>query len=141
MRGILDSMVTRFFSLVVALAIAGAPAALEACQIACASTQPTPAHDMHQAHHHHSAAAAESWHEAPAPADRLSPHAPACDHNDGATILSTIAGRASDTVMLLAAPVPPFSRVVHDDAFTAGHVDRAAPPDHPGIRVASPLRI
>ena len=136
-------MVKRFFSLVVALAIAGAPAALEACQIACASTAvlPMAAHDAHQAHHHHAPAADKPCHELPAAPHHLSPQAPPCDHDGEATVPSVTAARTFDVVLLYAVAVPPIADVVSTTAATFVPTPQSTLPERLEIRLASPLRI
>jgi hypothetical protein len=138
-------MVNRLFSLVVALAIAGAPVAMEACQIVCASTSvhPMEAHGPHQAHHHHAAAADGSCHESPAAPYHLSPQAPPCDH-DGRTeaaVPSVTAARASDAVLLCAAAVPSIADGGLAAASTLVPNRQSALPDRLEIRLATPLRI
>jgi hypothetical protein len=136
-------MVKRLFSLVVALAIAGAPVALEACQIACASmsSHPTHAHAMHRVHHHHATAADESCHETAVAPHQLSPQAPACDHDAEATVPTVAAARTSDGVPLIAATVPPVADVVFVHASTFVQARQSALSDRLEIRLASPLRI
>ncbi len=135
-------MVKRLFSLVVALAIAAAPVALEACQIACASTSvhPMAANDAHQAHHHHATGADRSCHEPPTAPHHLSPQAPPCDHNGEATVLSVTAA-PSDGALLYAAAVPPIADVVSAGASAFVSIRRSTLPDRLEIRLASPLRI
>lgn len=137
------SMVKRLFSLLVALAIVGAPVALEACQIVCASTlvHPMAAHDTHQAHHHHVTAADKSCHEPRAAPHRLSPQAPPCDHDGEATVPSVAAARASDGVLLHAAAVPPIADVVVAAASTFVPTRQSTLPDRLENRLARPLRI
>jgi hypothetical protein len=136
-------MVKRLFSLVVALAIAGAPVALEACQIACASRSvyPIAAHDTHQGHHHHATAADGSCHELPAAPNHLSPQAPPCDHDGEATAPSVTAARAPDSVLLYAAAVPPIANVVFAAPSTFVPIYQSPLPDRAEIRLVSPLRI
>ena len=135
-------MVKRLFSLVVALAIVGAPVALEVCQFVCASTlvHPTGALDTHEAHHHHATAADKGGHEPPA-AHHLSPHAPPCDHDAEATVPSVTAARASDGVSLYAAAVPPIAGVLFAAAATLVPTRQSALPGRLEIRLAIPLRI
>jgi hypothetical protein len=137
-------MVKRLFSLVVALAIAGAPVALEACQIACTSTSvhPVVAHDTQPAHHHHPTGAHGSCHEPRAAPHHLSPQAPACDHDDSeATVRSVTAARTSDGVLLYAAAVPPIADLGSAAASAFVPIRQSTLPDPLEIRVASPLRI
>src|SRR5262249_36892526 len=124
-----------------ALAVAGVPLALEACQIVCvsSSSDPTPAHDTHQAHHHRAVATRGSCHETAPP--RVSSHAPACDHEGEATVPSIIAGRTSDTVMQLAGTVRLVDDVVPVRTSTAVQARQGSSPDRLDIRRASPLRI
>ena len=142
MRGILKPMVKRLFALVVALAIAGAPLALEACQVACASTSANPvaAHDTHHAHHHHAAAASGSCHEPPATPHHLFPQAPPCDHDGEATVPSVTTARGSDATLFIANALP----CVADVVFAAASILETRPstlPNRLEIRLASPLRI
>jgi hypothetical protein len=136
-------MARRLFSLVVALAIAGAPVALEACQIACASTvvPSTAAHDAHQAHHHHATPAERPCHEAPAAPHHLSPEAPPCDHDDAATVPSVTVARTSDVVLLYAAAIPPIADVASTTASAIVPTPQSTLPERLEIRLARPLRI
>jgi len=142
-EGYTRSMVKRLFSLLVALAIAGAPVALEACQIACATTsvRPMAEHDAHQGHHHHSTAAGGSCHEPPATAHHVSPQAPPCDHDGEATVASVTAARTSDGVLLYAAALPPIADVVFAPSSPFLPTRQLTLPDRLEIRLASPLRI
>jgi hypothetical protein len=144
MRAILDSVATRLFSLGVALAIAGAPIALEACQIACGSMPAQPAAVQHAHVHgdHHAAAASHaSHHDAPAPPHRLLPQSAACDHDGDATAPSIVAARNSDGGLLAASPVVPGDEVVPAGATALVRIPRSTLPDCLGIRLASPLRV
>ena len=137
-------MVKRLFSLVVALAIAGAPVALEACQIGCeaASVHPMVAHDTHQAHHHHATNARESRHELPAAPHHVSPYAPPCDHDGEATVASVATARtAFDSVLLHAVAVSPIADVVLAARSTIAAPRQLTLPDRLEIRLARPLRI
>jgi len=136
-------MVKRLFSLAVALAIAGAPVALEACQVACASllAHPTAAHDAQQGHHHHAAAADGICHERPAAPHHLSPQPPLCDHGGEATVPGVIAARNSDGVLFYAAAAPPIADVVFAAAPTFVPIHQSTSSDRLEIRLASPLRI
>lgn len=136
-------MLKRLFSLVVALAIAGAPLALEACQIACASTpiHPMAAHDAHLNHHHHGTAAGGSCHEPPATPHHLSPQAPPCDHDGEANVPSVTAARTSDCILLHAAEVQSIADVVFTAVPTFVPSGQSTLPDRLGIRLASPLRL
>ena len=141
--GYTRSMVTRLFSLFVALAIGGAPVALEACQIACASTSvhPMAAHDARQDHRHHATAASGSCHEQPATPHHLSSQAPPCDHDAEATEASIIPARTSDGVLPYAAAAPLVADVVLGAASTLVPTRQSTLPDRLEIRLASPLRI
>jgi len=136
-------MVKRLFTLVLALALAGSPVALEACQIACSSTlaDPMTAHDTHQGHHHHATPADGSGHESPAAPHHLSPQVPPCDHAGDTTIPSVTAARTSDGVLLDAVAVPPIEDVVLAGAATGAAAARLTLPDRLEIRLASSLRI
>lgn len=134
-------MVKRLFSLVVALAIAGAPVAPEACQIACASTTVHPMAAAHHAHHDHATADGRPCHEQPRPTHQLAPHVPPCDHDGEATVASVAAARTSDGVLLYAVAAPPSADVVFAGASTVLPDNRPALTDRLEIRLASPLRI
>ena len=135
-------MVRRLFSLVVALVIAAAPVALEACQIACESTSVHPIAAHHtQAHHHHATTADESCHELPAAPHYVSPQAPPCDHDGEATVAGVAAARTSDSVLLCAAAVSPVADVVFAPAPAIVPAGQSTLPDRLEIRLASPLRI
>ena len=136
-------MVKRLFSLMVALAIAGAPVALEACQVACASTSahPMAAHDTHHKHHHHATAPGETCHELPATSQQLSPHVPPCNHDGEATVASVTAARTSGGVLLGPAAVPAIADVVFAASSTFVPPRQSTLPDRLEIRLASPLRI
>jgi hypothetical protein len=72
-------MLRRIAPLLLALAVAGAPVALELCQIACASLAPQP--DAATAAHGHSSHSASCHDTAESPAP-LSFHAQPCGHGD-----------------------------------------------------------
>ncbi len=135
-------MVKRLFSLIVALAIAGPPLALEACQIACTSTSahPMAAHGTHHDDHHH-AAAGETCHELPVTPQQLSPHAPPCNHDGEATVASVTAARTSDGVLLGPAAAPAIANVVVAASPTFVPLLQSPLPERLEIRLASPLRI
>ena len=137
-------MVKRLFSLVVTLAIAGAPVALEACQIACASTtvHPLAVQDAHQAHHRHATGDDRPCHEQAPATHQVSADVPPCDHDGEATVASVTAARtSSDGVLLYAAAPPPIADVVFATASTFFSERRPSLTDRLEIRLASPLRI
>ena len=136
-------MLKRLFSLIVALAIAGAPVALEACQIACASTSahPMSAHDSHHDHDHHATAAGGTCHESPGTPHQASPQAPPCNHDGETTVASVTAARTSDVVFLGVAAVTLFVDVVIAASPTFVSSGQSTLPDRLEIRLAGPLRI
>jgi hypothetical protein len=90
-------MVKRMFPLLLALAVAGAPVALEACQVACASTSAHTA--MTQAKHD----GAHLCHEdAVKPGPQLSDVPHACDHDSDQPSTPSIASARSTRVVPLA---------------------------------------
>jgi hypothetical protein len=136
-------MVKRLFALVIALAIASAPAALEACQIGCASisVHQMAAHDAHLDHQHHGAAGGGLCHEPSATHQHLSSQAPPCEHDGKATVVSVTAARPSDGALLYAAAAPSIADVVFASALTVVPTSHSPLPDRLGIRLASPLRV
>ena len=142
MRDILDSVVTRLCSLLIALAIAGAPVALEACQIVCASipTQPAAAEQAHAHHHHHAAGSHSAGHDASAPRHHLLRGTTACDH-DADAAPSVVTARNSDGGLLFAPPLLAGSDVVAADAAGVVSIRKLNLPDCLGIRLACPLRV
>jgi hypothetical protein len=133
-------MVKRLFALVIALAIASAPAALEACQIACASIS---VHRMaaHLDHQHHGAAGGGSCHDPRATSHHLSSQAPPCGHDGEATVVSVTAPRPSNGASLHAAAAPPIANVVFASALTFVPTGQSPLTDRLGLRIASPLRV
>ena len=119
-------MVKRVLPLLLALAVAGAPVALEACRIACAS-MPMPHHP--------------SCHENRAAPQQLSPHTRPCDHGTEVTAPSVAAARNSDSAMAVALAV----LANHGAALvpTRDHTDvpPSALPNRVDVRLAIPLRI
>jgi hypothetical protein len=136
-------MVRRLSSLVIALAIAGAPVALEACQIACASTtvHPMAAHDARPAPHHHATPVDRPCHEHAPATHQLSPDVPPCDHDGEAIAASVTAARTSDGVLLYAVAAPAVADVVFAAASTFVPTRQSTLPDRLEIRLATPLRI
>ena len=142
MRDILDSVVTRLCSLLVALAISSAPIALEVCQIACESIPAQPAADQHAHAHgdHHAAGSHSLRHGVPGPSHHLLRDTTACDH-DGDAAPSVAAARGSDGGPLLAPPLLPGSDVAAAGAAAVVPIRELNLPDGLGIRLASPLRV
>jgi len=142
MRDILDSVVTRLGSLLIALAIAGAPVALEACQIVCESipAQPAAAEQAHAHQHHHAAGSHSASHDESAPRHHLLRGATACDH-DADAAPSVVTARNADGGLLFAPPLLPGSDVVAADAAAVVSIRELNLPDYLGIRLASRLRV
>ena len=140
MRAILGLMVKRLFPLLVALVVAGAPVALEACQIVCASTSVMAAADAHHGHDHGTKADG-SCHEVPPATHHLTPQSPACDHDGKATVPSVVVARNSETAPQLAAVVPPLDDLVVVRRATFVHIRQALRPDRLESRLARPLRV
>ena len=140
--GYTRSMLKRLCSVVVALAIAGVPVGLVACQIACASTvaHPMDAHDVHQVHHHVTAASG-TCHEPPAAAPLMSPQAPPCNHDSEVAVARVTAARASDAVSPGAAAASPIADVVVAASPTFLPSRQSMLLERLEIRLARPLRI
>ncbi len=136
-------MVRRVLSLAVALAIAGAPVALQACALACGSTlaRPMASHDTHDAHDQPAAATDSSCHEPSGPALILSPQAPHCDHDGEASVARVAAVHVSDGLLLAAAAIRPVTDSVAAAATTSVAIRQATLSDRRALRLASPLRI
>jgi hypothetical protein len=135
--GILDRMVKRMLPLLLALAVAGAPVTLEACQVACASTMGHramsggAAHDTHSCHD-----------EAAKPGPLLSQMPHPCNHDGGLPSTPTIAA-AQDSgkavpfalVVTIAAMVAPLR------APTLRAPSATRSPRPAGLQLAVPMRI
>jgi hypothetical protein len=106
-------MMKRLFALVVALAVASAPVALEVCQLTCESKgmQPSMPNGA-QGHvaHHHAPADHAACHEHGGTPEQLSPVNGLCDHDTEATP-SLVAARNSDAAVSLLAEVPSFDSI------------------------------
>ena len=143
MRGILDSMIKRLLALVVALAVASAPVALEVCHITCESKglQPSMSHtaDRHGAHRHTPADHA-SCHEHSGTRQQLSPVNGLCDHGTETTRSLVAAGSSYTDVSLLAA-VPSIDSITPVRTRDFVSVRESAWADRPGIPLAIPLRV
>ena len=120
-------MVKRLVSFVIALALAGAPVALDACRIACEKTTPAVAH--------------QSCHEMTDGQGLLSPDAPPCDHDDATVVPSVASARTADAALIGAGAAPAIEPFVFVRTARAVHFRQSALPDRLGIRLASPLRI
>jgi hypothetical protein len=142
-RAILNLMIRRVAALLIALVVAAAPIALEACQITCASSstpsrgmQPSDAHPMH----HDGDPPRRSCHETGKSAHTLSPGSPPCEHNDAVISWSVVTTRPE---MVTSAPVHVVTFDLADTAraFFAdrGHVVVAV--NRLELRFSSPLRI
>jgi len=142
MRDILDSVVTRLCSLLIALAIAGAPVALEACQIVCESipAQPAAAQHAHAHGDHHAAASHGAHHGVSTPLHHLLRDTTACDH-DADAAPSVVTPRNSDGGLILAPPPRAASDVVAAGAAAVVPIRELNLPHSLGIRLASPLRV
>jgi hypothetical protein len=142
MRAILDPMVKRLFSLVIALVIGSAPVMLDVCQIACGSKVAHSArtHDAHGDSPHHVPPTHGSRHE-PTAALRLSETHP-CDHDRAVAEPGIAAGRDSDSVpMPVAVRVPGTDDIALARPTTLGRAARVVLPDRPEVRSSRPLRI
>jgi len=134
------TMLRRIAPLLLALAVAGAPVALELCHIACASLSPQPGGRTGT---HARAPHAASCHDAAESAAPLSLHAHACDHGDD---LPTPAGvgsaRHSKFVPSLIAVIPPTGTSVGTplDAHTWRRSRSSSRPPARADRIL-PLRI
>jgi hypothetical protein len=95
-------MMKRLAALLIALAVAAAPVALEACRITCASS-PMPSHAPHASHahakHHPSSTAQPPCHETHDAGHTLSRGSAPCDHGNELTPWSLISTR-TDAVAL-----------------------------------------
>jgi hypothetical protein len=109
-------MMTRLAAQVIAVAIAVAPVAQEACRITCASSRlqssALRASDPH-AMHHQSAAAQPSCHDAGSTGQALSPGSTPCDHAAASASASVVTIRAD------AIASPPVHVVASDRADAA----------------------
>jgi len=137
MGAILEQMLKRVLPVLLALAVAGAPAAIEACHGTCASTMagPGPSHAADNGH--------QPCHDDMAqrgPQLSRAPHA--CDHGGALPSAPTLsaardAGAASPLALIvtstaIVAPLPTSS-------FRTALAARS--PDPAGLRLAAPLRI
>jgi hypothetical protein len=143
MHVILIVMVKRLFSLVVALVIGGAPAALEVCQITCESkvAHPARASAAHEdADHHHDNASHGSRRETPPAPHLLQTHP--CDHDRAVAEPGVAAGRDSDRVpMPVAVRVPGTDDLAPVRPATLVHAARLTLSGCPEVRFSLPLRI
>lgn len=128
-------MLKRVLPLLLALAVAGAPAALEACAVACASSMAHPA-TTDAAHDHpcHDKAAPQG------PQVSSPPHA--CSHGGDLPSTPSVAAAQNTSVVVPLALVVASTTLVAPvrapmlaSAFTARSLDPA------GLRLAIPLRI
>ena len=142
-RVILNLMMKRVAALLIALVVAVAPIALEACRITCASSstpsramQVAPVHPMH----HGSDPPRPSCHETGKPADTVSPGSPPCEHTD-AVISSSVVTTRPETIASTPVQVVTFDLADTDRPFFAdrGHVVVAV--NRLELRLSSPLRI
>jgi hypothetical protein len=141
MRVILESMVKRFFALVVALAVVSAPVALEICQITCESNAMAasiPHADSHAGHHHMPADHASCHEHGDAP--QLLPGSVPCDHGVEATPSLVAAKTAAAAVSLVA--VLPLRQAIgivttHDFVF----VRQSAWSGRLAVPLVIPLRV
>lgn len=121
-------------ALLIALAVASAPVALEVCRIACESTRHPPL--AHATHH-------PGCHESGTASPHLSAHAHPCEHGDEPTTPGVAAARHSDNAAtLLAVAVPAHDAltvVVRMSALTTAGLSSL--PGRAGIALATPLRI
>lgn len=120
-------MVKRLLCLAIALALAGAPVALDACRIACGKATPADAH--------------QSCHEMADGQGLLSPDAPPCDHDAASVVPSVASSRNADTALIVAGAAPAVEPFAFVRTAAAVHLRPSALPDRLAIRLASPLRI
>ena len=132
--GILGEMVRRCLSLVIALVMAGAPGAVNVCQLVCADSASSPAspagHD-HAASHH--AGADQGLH--------LAPMTHPCEHGDGVPAPPTVSAANVHTPLPL---VPALAGTLLNPlrvprAYLAS--SESSPPRPLEIRLVLPLRI
>jgi hypothetical protein len=135
-------MINRLLALMVALAVVGAPVALEVCQITCESkaTQPSMSHADRHAAHDHTPADHASCHEHSGPRQQLSPVNGLCDHGTETTP-SLVAARSSYTGVSLLAAVPSIDFITLVRARDFVSVRESAWSDRLGIPLAIPLRV
>jgi hypothetical protein len=133
-------MINRLFALVVALAVASAPVALEVCQLTCGSKgmQASMPHSAHA--HHHSPAEHAACHEDSGTPTQLAPVDGLCDHGTDATP-SLVAARNYITAVSLLAVVPSFDSIRLAPRRGAISVSDAAWSDRLEIALAIPLRV
>jgi hypothetical protein len=133
-------MLRRIAPLLLALAVAGAPVALELCHIACASLAPQP--DTATAAHGHSSHTASCHDTAESPAP-LSLHAQPCGHGDDLSPTPAIGSARHSKAGAPAAPDVPAAASVAGAALQTQARRRFEAPDPSISRVdlILPLRI
>jgi orotidine-5'-phosphate decarboxylase len=136
-------MIRRIVPLLIALAVGGAPVALEACQVVCASAPAHSARTVAQddALHHQTASHHPSCHEASGAPQQVSSPTRACDHEDQTTSPGIGAAHHSDRLMLLAMPARTTDAVMFGRPLRRAPAHRSASPGGIEIPLTTPLRI
>jgi hypothetical protein len=136
-------MIRRVVPLLIALAVGGAPVALEACQAVCASAPAHSARTVAQddAPHQQTASHHPSCHEESAAPQQVSSPTRACDHEDQTTVPGIGAAHHSDRLMLLAMPARAADAVTFGRLLRPAPAHRSASPGGIEISLSTPLRI